>query len=126
MVRSNVLPNAIWLRKTEMVSGQLFLILRVRSNVKEVPVDDMRGGTVTHYDYDEIEVRYPVPEGVTELADINNLITNEAGNISTNATQTAKWQSINVIPVNELRRKFDVIPVIINPTPVDIIPKVLG
>jgi hypothetical protein len=86
----------------------------------------MEGGMVTHYDYDEIEVRYPVPEGVTELADINNLITNEAGNISTKAIQTSKWQSINAIPANKLREEFAVIPVVINPTPVIITPKVLG
>lgn len=126
MVRSNVLPNAIWLRKTEMVSDQLFLILRVRSNITEVPVENMEGGMVTHYDYDEVEVRYPVPEGVTELTDINNLITNEADKISTKASQTVKWQSINAIQVNEIRKGFDVLPVIINPTPVIIIPKVLG
>jgi hypothetical protein len=126
MVRSNVLPNAIWLRKTEIVNDQLYLILRVRSNVTEVPVEDMRREKVTHYDYDETEVRYPVPDGVTEMTDIQSLIANEATNIIIKATQTRKWQYIHALPLAEMREGIQVVPVEINPTPVGIIPKALG
>lgn len=104
MVRSNVKPKTIWLRKTEMDNGQLYLILKIRSNIHEILVDDSKGGQVTHYEYDEIEIRYQVPEGVSTNEDIKTLIANEATKINAKAAQEQSWKAISAQSVDDLRK----------------------
>ena len=109
MVRSNIRPETIWLRKTEMKDDQLYLILKVRTNIKEVPVLNEKDGTeVTHYDYDETEVRYPVPEGVTTLDAIKTLIANETAAINAKAAKETAWKAINTKPVADIREAIAV------------------
>jgi hypothetical protein len=51
-IRSMVKPDPIWIKD----KNNLSLTLRFRSNVQEVSVDDMSGGTHTEYEYDEAEM----------------------------------------------------------------------
>jgi len=113
MVRSNIRPETIWLRKTEMKDDQLYLILRVRTNISEVPVlNEKDGKEVTHYDYDETEVRYPVPEGVTTLDAIKTLIANEAAAINAKAAKETAWKAIAAKPVVDIREALKAVSVI--------------
>ena len=104
MVRSMINPDIIWLRKTELTDDGLFLILRVRTNIKQVTVEDMKEGGHTEYEYDEEEVRYPVPDGVTSAAGIQNLLSTEAANIIQKATRVMVWKEIHTQPIEELRQ----------------------
>jgi hypothetical protein len=128
MVRSNINPDPIWLRKTDLVEDQLYLILRVRSNVREVQVDNMQGGMDMHYEYDEVEIRYPVPDGTSTLADIATLIANESDNINAQSVQKTNWQGIHATPIDDVRTSIRsaiaAVAVKPDPTPIVIAPKV--
>lgn len=104
MTRSMVSPDSIWLRKTELTDDSLFLILRVRSNIKQVTVEDVDGGSHTEYEYDENEIRYPVPEGVYTVTDLQNLIAVEAANINQKSVRDKAWKEIHAKPIEELRK----------------------
>jgi len=104
MTRSMVSPDTIWLRKTELADSGLFLVLRARSNIKQVTVDDMDGESHLEYEYDETETRYPVPEGVSSVADIQNLISANTAMIISKGDNEKAWREINVMPVDELRK----------------------
>ena len=113
MVRSNIRPETIWLRKTEMKDDQLYLILRVRTNIKEVPVLNEKDGTeVIHYDYDETEVRYPVPENTTTMEGIQALITAEAAAIEAKSSRETAWKAIAAKPVADIREALKAVNVI--------------
>jgi len=105
MTRSMISPDTIWLRKTELTDDGLFLFLRVRSNIKQVTVEDMDGKSHFEFEYDEIEIRYPVPEGVTSVADIQNLLSANVAVITSKATKKKAWQEIHAKPIEELRGK---------------------
>lgn len=104
MTRSMIKPESIWLRKTELTDEGLFLILRVRSNVKQLNVEDTSGETHVEYDYDEKEIRYQVPEGVSSLTDIDSLILTKAADIVSKATTRKRWEEIQAKPIEELRK----------------------
>ena len=104
MTRSMVSPDTIWLRKTDLTDDGLLLILRVRSNIHQVTVEDADGGSHTEYEYDENEVRYPVPDGVYTVTDLQNLITAEAANINQKSGREKAWKDIHAKPIEELRK----------------------
>ena len=104
MTRSMVSPEPIWLRKTELTDSGLFLILRVRSNIKQVTVEGMDGESHLEYEYDETETRYPVPEGVTSVADIQNLILADASVVISKAGREKAWKEIHAKPIEDLRK----------------------
>jgi len=97
-------PDTIYLRKTELTDDGLFLILRVRSNIQQATVEDTDGGNHTEYEYDENEIRYPVPEGVTSVADIQNLISTDTSVVISKAGREKAWQEIHAKPIEELRK----------------------
>jgi hypothetical protein len=97
-------PEPIWLRKTELTDEGLFLILRVRSNVKQVNVEDASGERHVEYDYDEKEIRYQVPEGVSSLTDLQGLISTKAADIISKATIRKRWEEIQDKPIDDLRK----------------------
>jgi hypothetical protein len=100
-----VSPDTIWLRKTELTDNGLFLILRVRSNIQQITVKDADGGdSHTEYEYDENEVRYPVPDGVYTVIDLQNLIAAEAANINQKSIREKAWKEIHARPIKELRK----------------------
>ncbi|MFA5401504.1 MAG: hypothetical protein WC359_13725 [Dehalococcoidia bacterium] len=99
-----VSPDTIWLRKTELTEDGLFLILRVRSNIRQITVEDADGGSHIEYEYDENEVRYPVPDGVYTVTDLQNLIAAEAANISQKSARDKAWKELNAKPIDELRK----------------------
>ena len=104
MTRSMVSPDTIWLKKTELTDSGLFLILRVRSNIKQVTVEGMDGESHLEYEYDETETRYPVPEGVTSVADIQNLISTDTPVVISKAGREKAWQEIHAKPIEDLRK----------------------
>ena len=112
MTRSTISPDTIWLKKTEMIDDQLYLILRVRSNIKQVTVEGMDGESHLEYEYDETETRYPVPEGVTSVADIQNLISTDTSVVISKAGREKAWQEIHAKPIEELRRVSAIKPIV--------------
>ena len=104
MTRSMISPDTIWIRKTELTDVGMFLVLRVRSNIKQVTVEDMEGKSHIEFEYDETEVRYPVPDGVTSILDLQNLISTEAVNITKKATKEKAWKEIHAQPIENLRK----------------------
>ena len=103
MTRSMVSPDTIWLRKTDLTDNGLFLILRVRSNIKQITIDT-DGSSHTEYEYDENEVRYPVPDGVYTITDLQNLIAAEAANINQKSVREKAWKEIHARPIEDLRK----------------------
>ena len=104
MVRSMINPDTIWLRKTELTGDGLLLILRVRSNIQQVIVEDADSGSHTEYEYDENEVRYPVPDGVYTVTDLQNLIAAEVASINQKSVREKAWKDIHARPIEELRK----------------------
>jgi len=104
MTRSMINPDTIWLRKTELTDSGLFLILRVRSNIKQITVESGDGNSHSEFEYDESEIRYPVPDGVISILDLQNLISAEAANITKKATEEKAWKEIHAKPIEELRK----------------------
>ena len=104
MTRSMISPDTIYLRKTELTDDGLFLILRVRSNIQQATVEDTDGGNHTEYEYDENEIRYPVPESVYTVIDLQNLIAAEAANINQKSVREKAWKEIHARPIGELRK----------------------
>jgi len=104
MTRSMISPDTIWVRKTEFTDIGLLLVLRVRSNIKQVTVEDMDGRSHIEFEYDEMEVRYPVPDKVTTVLDLQNLISMEAVNVTQKAIKEKAWKEIHAKPVEELRK----------------------
>ena len=104
MTRSMISPDTIWLRKTELTDDSLFLILRVRSNIQQVTIENGDGGSHTEYEYDENEIRYPVPDSVYTVADLQNLIAVEAANINQKSVREKAWKKIHARPVEEMRK----------------------
>jgi len=104
MTKSTVNPEPIWLKKTELTNDSLFLVLRVRSNIKQVTVEDMDGKSHIEFEYDEAEIRYPVPEGVTSVADIQNLILADGTLISSKAATKKAWKDIHAKPIEDMRK----------------------
>jgi len=104
MTRSTINPENIWLRKTEMIDDRLYLILKVRSNIKQVEVKGINEETHTEYEYDETEISYPVPDGVTTIAELKNLISVEAVGINQKATREKAWKEIHAGPIEGLRK----------------------
>ncbi len=108
MIRSTISPDIIWLRKTELTDDGLFLILRVRSNIKQVTVEDMEGATHTEFEYDEEEIRYQVPDTVTSVAGIKTLLSDKEANITLKATEKKARRKIHAQPIEELRKSIKV------------------
>jgi hypothetical protein len=105
-VYSNFYPDTIWLRKTVYVDDQLYLILRIRSNVVEVQKDNMDGQKFTQYEYDEYEVRYKVPDNITTSDNLMAFIAREQVNIDAKISKETAWKAIAVKPIDELRSKL--------------------
>jgi len=104
MTRSMISPDTIWVRKTELTDIGLLLVLRVRSNIKQVTVEDMEGRSHIEFEYDETEVRYPVPDEVTTISALKDLVSREAANITQKATKEKAWKEIQAKPIEELRK----------------------
>ena len=104
MTRSMVKPEAIWLRKTELTDDGLFLLIRVRSNIKQITVGDSDKEKHIEFEYDENEIRYQVPERVKSLAEIQSLITANATDIFSKANTRKAWEDIQAQPIDELRK----------------------
>ena len=102
MTRSMVSPDTIWLRKTELTDSGLFLVLRVRSNIKEVSIEDEKGSHI-EYEYDETETRYQAPDTLLSVADIKTLLSVEVANITKKASKEKAWKEIHAKPIEELR-----------------------
>jgi len=103
MTRSTVNPGTIWLRKTELSDAGLFLVLRVRSNIRQITVEDEGGGSHIEYEYDEIETRYPVPDTVLSPDDIKAILVDKEAEITSKAGKEKVWREIHARPVAELR-----------------------
>lgn len=106
MVRSMISPGTIWLRKTELTDGILFLVLRVRSNIKEVTVQDSAGGSHTEYEYDEVETRYQAPDTLSSFADVQSLLVAKTNEIILKASKEKAWEKIHATPIEELRQSI--------------------
>ncbi|MDP2730317.1 MAG: hypothetical protein Q8O55_07535 [Dehalococcoidales bacterium] len=104
MVRSMISPDTIWLRKTELTDGVLFLVLRVRSNIKQVTVNDSQGGNHVEYEYDEVETKYQAPDTLSSAADVKSLLTVPSADILLKAGKEKAWAEINARPIEELRQ----------------------
>ena len=104
MTRSMINPEAIWLRKTELTDSGLFLILRVRSNVKQVTVEDEKEGSHFEYEYDEVEMKYQVHDTLSSAADIKDFILAKTADIVLQGTREKAWKEINDTPIEELRK----------------------
>jgi len=102
-VNSNVMPDAIWLRKTEIDNSQLYLVLKVRSNIVEVQAEDPDGQLVTQYEYDEIEIKYPASTTCRTAADIASYILDKSVDILALADVQGDWEAINASDVHNLR-----------------------
>ena len=102
-VSSNVMPDAIWLRKTEIDNSQLYVVLKVRSNIVEVQAEDPDGKLVTQYEYDEVEIKYPVSVECRTAADIASYILDKSVDILALADVQGDWEAINASDVHNLR-----------------------
>lgn len=104
MVRSMISPDTIWLRKTELTDGVLFLVLRVRSNVKQVTIEDSQGGSHIEYEYDEVETRYQAPDTLSSVADVQSLLAVKSADIILKAGREKAWGEIHATPIEQLRQ----------------------
>lgn len=75
------MPDTIWVRKKELTNDGFYLILRVRSNIHQITVEDMDGESHTEYEYDEGELRYQVSDDITTSAEIKSLLETEKANL---------------------------------------------
>lgn len=98
-VRSTVLPEEMWVRKTEIINDQLFLVLRVRSDINQVEVDDMDGKNHNEYEYEEVEISYPVNVDFTGIEEDYEAIIKAA-------SQKKELESIVSMTVGEIRAKY--------------------
>jgi len=104
MTRSAVQPETIWVRKKELTDDGLFLILKVRSNIHQVTVEDMDGESHIEYKYDEEEIRYQVPDGITTSAEIKSLLGTEEDNLVQIADRNKVRKAIYGEPIEMLRQ----------------------
>ena len=103
MTRSAVIPETVWVRKKELTDDGLFLILRVRANIHQVTVEDMDGESRTEYEYDEEEIKYQVPDGITTSAEIKTLLGTEEPNLIQTARRKGVQKSIYAESIEKLR-----------------------
>ncbi len=104
MVRSMISPDTIWLRKTELTDEGLFLVLRVRSNIKQVSVEDSAGGSHIEYEYDEVETRYQAPDTLSSATDVQRLLAVKSAEITLKAGIKKAWKEIHATPIEKLRQ----------------------
>ena len=108
MTRSMISPDTIWLKKTELTESGLFLILKVRSNIREITIEDERDGNHIEYEYDEVETKYQVPITLTSVADVKDFILAKTTDIVLQGTREKAWKEINDTPIEELRKTVSV------------------
>ena len=89
-VYSSVKPDILWVHKIE--SGKL--IVRVRSNIKEIQVED-EDGTHTEYQYDETEIAHPLNPATMALDDIKALVVAKTAEINSAVGKEAVWVDIS-------------------------------
>ena len=106
-VLSSVEPDVIWPRKTALENNQLYLVLRVRTNIEEIAID-MDGESRTQYQYDEIEIKYPVGSDCVTQDDISNYIVEHTNDILELANVQDAWEIINKSDIHNLRDKVKV------------------
>jgi len=104
-VYSSVEPDVIYLRKTEIVNSQLYLVLKVRSNIESIFVDDQ-----IQWKYSEVEIKYPVKSDCLSEDQIANYILDNYSSICNLANAQKSWENINKesIKSDRLRLKVNV------------------
>ncbi len=61
IAESGTRPEALWIRRTDIVDGHLVLTIRGRWNIKAVEREDEEG-TRTMYTYETAEIQHVVPD----------------------------------------------------------------
>jgi len=71
---SAIKPDVIWVRKIEKKGDDVFLVIRVRTDIKEIVIKGEEGSRV-EWECDEVEIYYPVNPASVTIEDVKAFVT---------------------------------------------------
>ena len=101
MVRSVVRPDEIFLRDKLKEGDDLYLILKIRTNIKEASIVSDEGSR-QEFEYDEYEIKYKVPD-VSSIEEVKQSILTQRDTI---ISSVKTKQELSGLSIDSLREKL--------------------
>ena len=101
MVRSAVRPDEIFLRNKLKEGDDLYLILKIRTNIKEVLITSDKDSR-QEFEYDEYEIKYKVPDAES-IEEVKQSILTQRDTI---ISRVKIKQELSELPIDNLREKL--------------------
>ncbi len=107
--RSAIRPDTIWLRRIDFDENGVYLVLHVRSDIRqftEVDTETDMGDGTPHvvFEYDEEEIRHLLPSGISSAAGIKAHIAGNRAAIEKAVTEKKARDAICLLGIEECRR----------------------